>query len=557
MVDVHVKGAAEDLRARAERDTGVYCREILGYNYELDEKTGEKRLLGKGGIYPRGPHQKIVKLLDSDSKRKQVLCPRKARKTTLLIGKICQLICKRPNIRIFYSMRTKPLAKKTIGVVRRALRYGEKISDLWGEQYDKDLPWSDDGFIVATRTDAALRDFTLWPGSLERGVAGDRADWIILDDLVDWQNVRSPEQVDKQRTYLKLCFPLLEHGGVLLDVGTPYDEADVHHMIRDEMGDVFESLWLPTGMEMVYDGKSKPYLLGKSLWPHFSKRFLEHELATMGPKEFMANMNMECQSPEEQMFFREQFIPGVFDRSEMRFLAGYLVTDTACTGQDQNSYTVLAVVLLGADDTAYLADLRLGLWKPDQVVDEFLILVAEWRSKCRLVNQVFENVMLSQVYRSQIEEKARQLPVNLVGVPVGVGADRKDRLRRSLQIRFASHRFVVLDTVQRWVTIRGKQHLLWDPVGHQVKGGGDLPAGMLVDHFIRPNIKRKDIVDAIALIDAVDAQGRRVCPPSPLPHYRRSREPDTLDRATYWRRLPSGQRARWGDLASRARRARR
>lgn len=555
--------AKKSLKERAERDCGVFCREILGFNYDIDEKTGEKKNVGTGGIYKKGPHQQMVKLLDSDSRRKQILCPRKARKTSLIIGKICQLIVARPNIRILYSMRTLGLAKKTIEVIRHQLRKNEKINELWGEQYSKDLPWSNEGFIVATRTDQALRDYTLYPGSLEKGVAGDRADWVILDDLVDWQNVRSEEQVDKQREYLRLAFPLLEHGGTLLDVGTPYDESDIHHMIRDEMGESFESLWLPTGMEMIYDGSSKPRLEGKPIWPHFTARFLEGELVHLGPKAFMANMNMECQSAEEQMFFRDQFIPAVYDKDSMRYFNGYIVTDTAVSDEDsaQGCLTVLAVVLIGHDDTAYLADLRLGLWKPDQVVEEFLSLVLEWRGKCRLTKQLFENVMLSQVYQSQIEEKARQrqISVNLVAVPIGVGKDRKNRLRRALQPRFASHKFCVLNTVARSVALRGKEHPLWEPQGHIDKHGVEHPAGMLVDHFIRANIKRKDIVDAIALIEAVDGQGRRLCPPSALPYYRNPNVRDTVrgGNGTYWSGLPRNHKQSWGDLAARARTRRR
>lgn len=544
------------LKERAERDTGVFCREILGFDYDIDERTGEKINAGRGGIYKRGPHQQIVKLLDSKSKRKQVLCPRKARKTSIIIGKICQLIVARPNIRIFYSMRTQKLAKKTVSVVRRALRYNEKIQELWGEQYSKDLPWSDDGLIVATRTDTALRDFTLFPGSLETGVAGDRADWIILDDLVDWQNVRNPEQIDKQVTYLKLCFPLLEHGGTLVDVGTPYDESDIHHHIRSEMGEVFESLWIPTGMEMVYDGNRKPSLTGSPIWPHFSVKFLEHELATMGPKEFMANMNMECASDEEQMFYRQQFHPERYESSTMRFWNGYVVTDAAASSEGTDvCLSVLAVVLLDSADNAYLADMRLGIWKPDQLIDEFLTMVAQWQPRCRLQSALFENVALSQVYQSFIEEGARQrqLRIHVRGVPLGIGEDRKKRLRRVLQPRFAANKFYVLDTMPRTVVIRGKTHQLWNPFGFEDKDGNQLPAGMLVDHFVHHNLRKKDIVDALALIESVDGQGRRMCPPSPAAHFHPPRSRDTVGNGSLWKRSRQQQGPRWTELAGRVR----
>lgn len=559
MVDVHVKGAADKLKKRAERDTGAFCREILGFNYDIDEKTGERFNEGKGGIYKTGPHQKIVKVLDSKTKRKQIMCPRKARKTSLLTGYMCRNIVTRPNIRIKYAMRIKTLAKKTVRVVRHALEHNEKINELWGEQRSKDLPWADEGFIVATRTDFAERNYTLSPWSLEVGAAGDRGDIIILDDLVDWQNVMNPEQIDKQITFYKLCIPLLEHGGTLIDVGTPYDESDVHHFIRDEHGDAFESLWIPTGMEMVYDGKSKPTLEGVPIWPHFTARFLEGELDAMGPRDFMANMNMECQSADEQLFKREMFRPAAYEPDWMRFLSGYLVTDSAVSEDARASRSVLALILIDAADNLYLADLRVGLWKPDAFVTEFMTMCNAWRSRCRLVAQLFENVMLSQVYQSMIEEKARQMqmPINLIGVPVGTDPKRKERLRRSLQPHLASGSFYVLDTVDPSVEIRGKWHTLWDPQGHVTKDGNQLPAGMLVDSFIRPALKKKDITDAIALAVQVDSSGRRFCPPS-AQTFRGSRNRDTLPQnGSYWSQLPAGRKRGWGDMASRANRRRR
>ncbi len=549
---------------RCLTDTGYLARELLGFDYDHNEETGE--ITRPGGIYPTGPHQEMVEFLDTnDGKHKQLMCPRGARKTSILVAFCVRHILANPNIRILYAMQTHTEAGRTVQQVRDILEHNKGIAALFGDIRGDSKNWRSSQFTVGNRSNVALREPTMMAGGIGKTVTGSHPDIILLDDMVDWTNIGTPEAIDKPIIYLKLCFPLLEKGGLIVECGTPYDESDIHHHVKNELSTTFSRLEVNCGMEIMSDGKGDYELIGEPTFPHLTESFLKAELERMGPTDFAANYCLKCASPENQLFFREHFKISTWQKW-MSTLSGYILTDTATSDNKTSNLNVIALVLMGHDDTAYLADMRVGIWKPDDFVENLLDMTMQWRPRCRLHLQTLENVSLNHVYRAVIEQRARerQIPIRLVGIPRGVGhAAKKDRIKR-LQPRFVSGKFIVLNTVPEKVMVRGKEKVLFNPNGWQSETGELLPDGMLVDQFIRPNSKLKDIPDCLADIEASDSDRRRICVPSPKPAWQDGRsEPrrkwrvpagdqrEVQDSSPRWMRESAPAKSRWSDLASR------
>jgi len=530
----------QDLAERALVDTGVMAREVLGFNYDKDEQTGE--ITRPGGIYDYGPHQTMVEFLDDEEhKFKQLVTPRLSRKTTLVIARVIRRICGNLNITNLYAMQTGKEAKLRSATIKRIFQQNRLLNYLYAPDGFFDIKGAADAWTIVNRPDIALVDPTFKIGGLDIAVTGSHPDDTYLDDLVDWTNVRDPIQIQKAIDYAEMCAPLRAAGGYVIDVGTPYDEADVHHHLRDQ--EAYKSLWIDCGMDLVSDGKGGWDLDGDARFPHLGAEALRAQLARMSPDKFAANYCLQCISADTQLFFREQFIPAVWE-DWMRYLNGYLLTDTATTDQEYGTYSVIAVVLVAADDTAYLADLQVGLWKPEEVEQRIIDTIKNWRSRCRLICQILETNAANNVFQSGIERRARasQIPLNIVKLRRGVGEQSKNQRIKGLSPRFASGKFCVLDCVPRETSIRGKVRVLWHPEGfHDKQKGMHLPSGMLVDQFVRPNAKFKDIPDALADLEAIDNQDRRICAPSPQPRFHvASRERKKPAKEGFWSGRQSG-----------------
>lgn len=537
----------------ALEDTGVMAREVLGYDYDQDEDSGE--ITRPGGIYPYGPHQDAVEFLDAPEPHfKQLVMPRGSRKTSIVIARIVRRTCQNLNRTTAYCMQVAREAELRTGTIRDIFKHNQKINDWYGPDGKFEIKGGAGAWTIANRPDVALVDPTLKAGGLDRSITGSHPEDIYLDDLCDWLNVRNPEQIQKAIDYAVLCEPLRKAGGYVIQTATPYDESDVTHWIRDR--EKYASLWIDCGMEMVVSAEGKPCLNGTARFPHMNETFLQHKLDGMPPDMFSANYLLECMSKTDQLFFREQLIPARWE-DWMHQLSGFMLTDTATTDAEYGCYSVLALVLLGHDDTAYLADLRIGLWKPEQFVSEFFDLWQHWHSRCRLHHATMESTSANQVFRSLLDGRARerQILYHLKTLVRGQNDQNKRRRIQALHPRFASRRFCVLDTVPRETVVLGKRLTLWDPEGFTASDGRRWPAGILVDQLIRPNSKKKDIPDALADIEAVDVNGNRICPPSPSPRWQVDSRPESVSRRhrpeEFWRRAAQRHPRSWGDLANR------
>src|SRR5690606_32950374 len=151
--------------------------------------------------------------------------------------------------------------------------------------------------------------------------------------------------------------PILNPGAKTRVSMTPYNEQDLSHHLRTNLGDSVECLVLDCGMEAVPDGRGRLTLQGEPRFPHHSAAVLQTQLDGMLPQDFNAQYAMKIQNPEDQIFYRENFLAADWNP---RFAGcnAYVMTDTAVTDDDAACRSVIAIVILDWDDTSYLVDMR-------------------------------------------------------------------------------------------------------------------------------------------------------------------------------------------------------
>lgn len=515
-------------RERCLTDLSYLCRKVLGMDYWKDYKTGELirgRFEWEGhtyhttGLVDWGPYGQMQDFIQDPHPDKLILCSRGGLKTSWIQGKIIQRILQDPNIRILIGMEKFHMAKMMIRTVKAHFERNEILRELFGDLVGK--KWTDEGFIIANRTQTSLRDDTLHGFGVDRHVTGGHYDEAYIDDLVSWLQARNKEQLEKAIAAYTALVPVMDPGSKTVVTMTPYDENDFSFYLRNELSDRFKVLEIDCGMRAVLSDDGGVKLEGKPKFPHMPAGFLEGQLERMGAQDFNAQYALTIENPEDQIFFREQFGTASWQPHFSRSNA-YILTDTATSDQDHGCFSVIALVIVDHDDTAYIADMRIGKWVPEQFVHEFCDVVEHWRPRTRLMGAVMEGIGLNRVFRVPIDTELRMrgLSIRFIKTARGAGEPSKNQRIKSLTSRLAADRLKILSTVPTNYGLQGKNKLLWDPLGfNDTRDHKAKPAGELVDQFIRfrssGSSYPKDIPDALADLEAVDASGRRVIKTTP------------------------------------------
>lgn len=521
-----IKATQEEMalfRRRAATDTGFYCRHIAEFNYDEVEGPDGVPVKGNrphGGVRATGAHRESTEFLDKRGTRKLILEPRGSLKSTKLEGYCARLVSADRDTTILYMMETEELASTKVRDIGRILM-SERSQSTFGPMKGK--KWSDSQLFVSGRsTNVAENAANIKATGRDSAFTGSHYRVIILDDIVTWDNVRNADQIQKTLDVFKMCIPLLDPGGILIVCGTRYVDQDLYgHIIRNLPQ--FDVLHKGCGMEAIRHEDGRWDIVGEPAYEHLTEKHLREQFETMcqegNPADFVSQYQNVIMSSAEQLYTRPQF--RVLRRYEQWLddARGYILTDTAVSQSEQACYSVAAMILLDYRDIAYLVDLRVGRFKPWEFVGEFMDLVRKWSPRVFLGGATFERIALNETYRAMITEELRKSGQSLEFIPISRGSsdDAKDRRISRLQGRFSGGRFYVVDdpNMRHYLDL-GKSKSLFDPEGYLDENGLPWPDGELVKEFINfPRYSRNDIADALADMDATDANGKRFCSPAP------------------------------------------
>lgn len=202
------------------------------FNYFTEEILG----------FDNAPHQKEwCGVLGNEEYRKLVVAaPRGHSKTTVFsVNYPLWRIAQNPNIRILLvsaaDTQSQSFLREIKGRIERDQMYVDFAGQLKPSQPEK---WTDKEIILKrTRTD--LKDPTISTVSVEGTILSKRADEIVCDDLLNFENTRTPEQRQKIKDWFNLVLlPVLEPGGRLIVAGTIWQVDDLmEELLKDPMFD--------------------------------------------------------------------------------------------------------------------------------------------------------------------------------------------------------------------------------------------------------------------------------------------------------------------------------
>ena len=213
----------EQIQELCKTDLEYLYREVLKY-----DRWNEKLHFNYAGDAEKGVPPGIAHYLANSGPRKLILVPRNHLKSTVVtVVWTLQQILKNPNIRVLINNAKFETARAFVQTIAAHLDTNSPLSKIFGEFRSNKLTWNRDSIIIAQRTMPRAQP-TVMAASIESVLNGMHFDLIIHDDLVEPNNVRTREQIDKTIDFFKDSFNQIDKGGQIVVIGTRWAAQDLY-----------------------------------------------------------------------------------------------------------------------------------------------------------------------------------------------------------------------------------------------------------------------------------------------------------------------------------------
>lgn len=253
------------LRHRCRTDLLFLCNNVLNYkdiHHPVHTPILEKLQQFHGGTDEFAPDTGLFKGYTPKypnpydmpgARRRLFLDPRGFLKTTLItVAHKIQWIINYPNVRILICHATGERAKEILQEIKSHFQYNQLFREIFPEHCPSPKKAGDFGnqeqFTTLARTQKTLKEPTVQVSSIESTTAGTHQEVVDCSDIVEKENVRTPDRIRQiKASFAQLQFLLDEPARAWLDVeGTLYDYQDVYHTILDseEKKEPEKRVWL-------------------------------------------------------------------------------------------------------------------------------------------------------------------------------------------------------------------------------------------------------------------------------------------------------------------------
>lgn len=210
---------AESIRTLSRESLLFTCRSLLGYS-EVNENT----------------HGNIIRILESTSHRKLIVCPRGAFKSSIgVVSYSIWILLRNPNARIMVDSENYTNSKNFLREIKAHLM-SEVLIKSFGE-FKTDFNWTEGSLTIAQRT-KAFKESSITCSGVDSVKVGQHYDYIVMDDLNSNKNCNTKETRQKVLDHYRLNTSILEPDGTMVVIGTRYHNEDLVGFIMDnEIGD--------------------------------------------------------------------------------------------------------------------------------------------------------------------------------------------------------------------------------------------------------------------------------------------------------------------------------
>ncbi len=301
-----------------------------------------------------------------------------AKSQQIAVGRTLWRLGSDPNRTIAIIQSTKEMAEKTLRQIRQEIEQNPRLREVFPRlrpSENPDDPWNAHAIVVDR--DIRARDPSIQVHGVYGAIVGSRLTDIVLDDVLDFENTRSPEQRKKLIDWFyTTVFTRLLPGGVIWVIGTPWHPEDLLHELEKRAG--FASKRYSAVLN-----PDDPPARWMPLWPdQWPRERLEARRLTMPDSHFirkyLCRVVLDSTARFRQVWLDRMCQLGVgraFSAEQPRQFAGgpklpcFTGVDLGIGTKDENALTVIFTLALMTDGRRLVVEIESGRWQAPEILD--------------------------------------------------------------------------------------------------------------------------------------------------------------------------------------------
>ena len=387
---------------------------------------------------------------DNRYKKRLILLPRGHLKSSVVtVGYSLWKIAQDPKIRILIANGTYPLAASFLSQIKDHIMRNDKFRELFGDLYSSADKWSESAITVKREESYERKEPTVTVFGIGGNLVSQHYDLIIHDDLVNRENIHTPDRIIDVQTFYKDSLDLVDNPMLseFIIIGTRWHEGDLYGWMLDETNPAKNEFVIMqrTAVEGAYEiikSQEGGFKIegGDIIFPNkFSREGLEKLINEKGISEFFSQyMNDPVPSSEaifkhEWKYYEEDDLRGnpvqIFISCDPAFF------DPTSKASDLD-YTAFVVVAIDADNNWYVRDIIRDRLSPKDILETLFELDAFWHPKTIGIESVAYQKVLFYMARDMMKVKGQFLPITELK-HAGANAKSKAERIQSLEPRYA------------------------------------------------------------------------------------------------------------------------
>jgi hypothetical protein len=315
-----------------------------------------------------------------------------AKSSHIGVGRVLHTLGRNPNARLALISNSADMAEKLLKGVRENIESNPKVRRVFPglrPSQDKSHPWNASQITVQRTTIA--RDPSVQALGVGGPIVGSRLDGIVLDDVLNFENTRTDEQMQKMLSWYETTVMTRATDGAFIHViGTPWHPRDLLHEL--ERRPVFTSRrysailnpddpqeqWIPLWPEQ-FSRERLIKIYNETTATNFSRKYLCRAIAV------------------ESQRFRQEWIDACLRNGKpyRRFPLGPLRTqngsplvhftgvDLAMGKNEKSDLSVIFTIAIDQRGRKIVVDIQSGRWAAPELID-----------KIRAVHQLYNSQVL-------------------------------------------------------------------------------------------------------------------------------------------------------------------
>lgn len=299
-----------------------------------------------------------------------------AKTQQIAVGGALHAIGTDTSLRVAIIANSGTQSGKTLGLLRKHIQENDRVKEVFPdlEPTDKDgEPWHNTALTV--KRDTFSKDPTVQALGVQGRILGSRLDLIIVDDVLDFENTRTPEMLQKTLDWFdSSVMSRLTDGGRVWVIGTPWHPEDLLHVLSRRPG------WANFKYGAVLNPKD-PTDKWVPRWPaQFSVARLRKIHAGMTPLNFARSYLCESRTDDASRF-NEEWIENAIKAGRGRSMPPrtpldpngrpmpcFTGVDLAIGKKTDSDQTAIFTIALDQRNRRMVCDVQSGRWQAPDIL---------------------------------------------------------------------------------------------------------------------------------------------------------------------------------------------